>query len=384
MNHGISNQIALIEKLISFPTVSRDSNLELIDFVQKLLDSHHVESKIIHSDCGNKANLLATIGPNETGGVVLSGHTDVVPIDGQDWHTDPFCVTEHSSRLHGRGTSDMKSFCAIALSLIPEMKSLKKPIHLAFSYDEEVGCLGTPGLIKLIQETVPLPLGVIVGEPTGMRVVTAHKGIAHFVTTVNGYEAHSSQQHRGVPAIMYAARLINWLAEKQNNNAKREDLDSGFEPGYTTLHCGLISGGTAANICSRECIFETDIRTIPGEDPQDYLDEVREYAKNILEPAMQAVHPETSIDISLKANVPGFQASDDEPIVEFVKRLSGQNASEVVAYGAESGHFQEAGFSVVMCGPGSIDQAHQPNEFIELSQIQAGTDFLRKVIERLS
>ena len=183
---------------------------------------------------------------------------------------------------------------------------------------------------------------------------------------------------------MYAARLINWFAEKQNNNATREDLDSGFEPGYTTLHCGLISGGTAANICSRECIFETDIRTIPGEDPQDYLDEVRGYAKNVLEPAMQAVHPETSIDISLKANVPGFQASDDEPIVEFVKRLSGQNASEVVAYGAESGHFQEAGFSVVMCGPGSIDQAHQPNEFIEISQIQAGTDFLRKVIERLS
>ena len=384
MTHQLDPQLKLIKELIEIPTVSRDSNLELINFVSNYLESHGIESQLIHSDCGNKANLVATIGPNIGGGIVLSGHTDVVPVDGQDWHSDPFRLNQREGRLYGRGTSDMKSFCAIALSLIPEMKSLKKPIHLAFSYDEEVGCLGTPGLIKLIQETVPLPLGVIVGEPTGMRVVTAHKGIAHFVTTVNGYEAHSSQQHRGVPAIMYAARLINWLAEKQNNNAKREDLDSGFEPGYTTLHCGLISGGTAANICSRECIFETDIRTIPGEDPQDYLDEVREYAKNVLEPAMQAVHPETSIDISLKANVPGFQASDDEPIVEFIKQLSGQNASEVVAYGAESGHFQEAGFSVVMCGPGSIDQAHQPNEFIELSQIQAGTDFLRKVIERLS
>ena len=384
MSQDLSNQIALIEKLVSFPTVSRDSNLELIQFIQQHLKSHDIEANILHSECGQKANLLATIGPNVDGGVVLSGHTDVVPIDGQDWKTDPFSVNQNSGRLYGRGTSDMKSFCAIALSLIPEMKKLKKPIHLAFSYDEEVGCLGTPGLIKLIQENIRQPLGVIVGEPTEMNVVTAHKGITHFVTRVTGHEAHSSQQHRGVPAIMYAARIINWLAERQNINALAEDKDSGFEPGYTTLHCGLINGGTAANICSRECVFETDIRTIPGESPQDYMNELTDYVKNQLEPSMQAVHPNTGIEISLMANVPGFMAAEEEPIVQFVKQVSGQNASEVAAFGAESGHFQEAGFSVVMCGPGSIDQAHQPNEYIEASQVEAGTDFLRKVIAKLS
>ena len=384
MSQDLSKQIALIEKLVSFPTVSRDSNLELIQYIQQYLESHHIEASILHSECGDKANLVATIGPSVAGGIVLSGHTDVVPIDGQDWESDPFSVNRKSERLYGRGTSDMKSFCAIALSLIPEMHSLKRPIHIAFSYDEEVGCLGTPGLIKLIQENIHDPLGVIVGEPTGMNVVTAHKGITHFVTKITGYEAHSSQQHRGVPAIMYAGRLINWLAERQSVNALTEDKDSGFEPGYTTLHCGLINGGTAANICSKECVFETDIRTIPGENPQDYLNELTDYAKNQLEPLMQAVHPKTGIEIKLMANVPGFAASEEEPIVQFVKQVSGQNASEVVAYGAESGHFQEAGFSVVMCGPGSIDQAHQPNEYIEMSQVEAGTDFLRKVIAKLS
>ncbi len=384
MSQDLSNQIDLIEKLVAFPTVSRDSNIELIQFVRRYLASHNIEASILHSECGQKANLVATIGPNVAGGIVLSGHTDVVPIDGQDWKSDPFSVTQKSERLYGRGTSDMKSFCAIALSLIPEMTSLKTPIHLAFSYDEEVGCLGTPGLIKLIQDNIDQPLGVIVGEPTSMNVVTAHKGIGHFVTKVSGYEAHSSQQHRGVPAIMYAGRIINWLAERQSANALTEDKRSGFEPGYTTLHCGLINGGTAANICSRECVFETDIRTIPGESLQDYLAELTDYVKNQLEPQMQAVHPDTGIDISLVANVPGFQASEEEPIVQFVKQVSGQNASEVVAYGAESGHFQEAGFPVVMCGPGSIDQAHQPNEYIEISQVEAGTDFLRKVIAKLS
>ncbi len=384
MTHHLEPQLELIKKLIEFPTVSRDPNLKLINFIAHYLESHGIECQIIHSDCGNKANLLATIGPNITGGIVLSGHTDVVPIDGQDWHSDPFRLQERGGRLYGRGTSDMKSFCAIALSLVPEMQALKKPIHLALSYDEEVGCLGTESLIELIKKEISEPLGVIVGEPTEMRIVTAHKGITHFLTTVNGFEAHSSQQHRGVPAIMYAGRIITWLAERQSKNAELQNKQSGFEPAYTTLHCGLISGGTAANICSRECTFETDIRTIPGENPEDYLVELQDYITSTLEPQMKSIHESTQIEISLKANVPGFQASDDDPVVQFVKQVTGQNATEVVAYGAESGHFQEAGFSVVMCGPGSIDQAHQPNEFIELSQVEAGKTFLQKIINKLS
>ena len=234
MANHIDPQLKLIKELIEIPTVSRDSNLELINFVSNYLESHGIESQLIHSDCGNKANLLATIGPNITGGIVLSGHTDVVPIDGQDWHSDPFRLQERGGRLYGRGTSDMKSFCAIALSLVPEMQALKKPIHLALSYDEEVGCLGTESLIELIKKEISEPLGVIVGEPTEMRIVTAHKGITHFLTTVNGFEAHSSQQHRGVPAIMYAGRIINWLAERQSKNAELQNKQSGFEPAYTT------------------------------------------------------------------------------------------------------------------------------------------------------
>ena len=384
MSQDLSNQLALIEKLVSFPTVSRDSNLELIDYVCEHLARHHIKPSVVHSPCGKKANLIATIGPDEPGGIVLSGHTDVVPIDGQDWKSDPFSVEERDGRLYGRGTSDMKSFCAIALSLLPEMQSLRKPIHLAFSYDEEIGCLGTPSLIKTINETIQQPLGVIVGEPTDMKVVTAHKGIVQFLTRISGYEAHSSQQHRGVSAIMYAGRMINWLAERQSKNAALEDKESAFEPGYTTLHCGLINGGTAANICARECVFETDIRTVPWEDPQNYMEELKNYVTGTLEPHMRAINTGTGIEISVIANVPGFQANDDEPIVQFVKQLSGQNASESVAYGAESGHFQRADFSVVMCGPGSIDQAHQPNEFIEVSQVEAGTQFLRKIIQKFS
>ena len=280
MTHHLDPQLALIKELIEFPTESRDSNLQLIDYISNYLESHGIECQLIHSNCGNKANLLATIGPKIDGGIVLSGHTDVVPIDGQDWHSNPFRLEEREGRLYGRGTSDMKSFCAIALSLVPEMQALKKPIHLALSYDEEVGCVGTESLIKLIKQEIPQPLGVIVGEPTEMRIVTAHKGITHFLTTVKGYEAHSSQQHRGVPAIMYAGRIINWLAERQSKNAELQDKKSGFEPAYTTLHCGLISGGTAANICARECTFETDIRTIPEENPEDYLEELQDYIKN--------------------------------------------------------------------------------------------------------
>ena len=330
MTNQLDPQLKLIKELIEFPTVSRDSNLELINFISHYLKSYGIESKLIHSDCGNKANLLATIGPN-IGGVLSCLDTPTWFLWMDRIGTATRFVWIREGRLYGRGTSDMKSFCAIALSLVPEMQGLKQPIHLALSYDEEVGCLGTKSLIKLIKEEIPEPLGVIVGEPTEMRIVTAHKGITHFLTTVTGYEAHSSQQHRGVPAIMYAGRIINWLAERQSKNADLEDKKSGFEPGYTTLHCGLIKGGTAANICARECTFETDIRTMPGESPKDYLEELQDYIKNTLEPQMKSIQQSTSIEISLKANVPGFKASDDDPMVQLVKQITGQNASEVVA-----------------------------------------------------
>ncbi|MGE0621186.1 MAG: acetylornithine deacetylase [Pseudomonadales bacterium] len=373
----------MIEALVAIPTVSRDSNLVCIDFIREYLSAHGIESHLVRNEDGSKASLFATVGPMVADGVVLSGHTDVVPIDDQDWQTDPFTVTERDGRLFGRGTCDMKSFYAIALALVPEMGKLKRPIHFALSYDEEVGCLGAPALIDALTAAVPKPEAVIVGEPTSMRVVNAHKSIFHFVTRITGHEAHSSQPHRGVSAVMVAGRLINWIHERQQKNA-RAPSNSAFEPPYASLHCGMIRGGTATNIMAHHCEFVTDIRALPGEDARRYFDEYRKFAKNVVEPEMQAIAPDTGIEFEINAEVPAFQSAQDCPAVALARRLTGQNAVEAVSYGAEAGQFQNAGHSVVMCGPGSIDQAHQPNEFITLDQVEEGTAFMRRLIDHLS
>jgi acetylornithine deacetylase len=374
----------MLEALVGIPTVSRDSNLEMVNFVSGYLRRHGVESRLVVSDCGEKANLYATVGPMVPGGVVLSGHTDVVPVDDQDWRTDPFHIAERDGRLHGRGTCDMKAFIAIALALVPDMGTLKYPVHLAFSYDEEVGCLGAPRLIDAMTAHLPRPRAVIVGEPTGMRVVTAHKSMFIFETEVHGHEAHSSKQNLGVPAVMVAGRLVNWLAEQQARNRERARPECPFEPGYSTLHCGVIHGGTAQNITARRCRFITDIRTLPDEDPLDFFHGLERYAREHLEPEMQRIAPDTGITFDIRSQVPAFRAREDEPAVLLAKQLTGQNSTESVAYGAEAGQFQEAGLSVVMCGPGSIDQAHQPNEFISIDQFEQGVAFIRRLIEQLS
>ena len=370
----------MLEKLVAFPTVSSNTNLDLISFVEDYLSQHGVTSHRVMSDCGDKANLYATIGPS-VDGVVLSGHTDVVPVADQNWHSDPFVITEKDGLLYGRGTCDMKAFSAIALALIPEMRELKKPIHLALSYDEEIGCLGAPRMIETIQDELPAIRAVFVGEPTSMRVVTGHKSILHFDTHITGMEAHSSQQHRGVSAVMVAGRLINWLGEKQRANAANADPNCPFEPAYSTLHCGVVKGGTAHNITARHCSFVTDIRTIPGEDATSFFDEYEEFVREVVEPEMQVVHPDTGIELEVHANVPGFSSPEDSEAVVMAKQLSGQNDTEVAPYAAESGQFQQAGFSVAMCGPGSIDQAHQPDEFISIEQLEAGTEFMRRLIK---
>lgn len=374
----------MIEQLVSLPTVSRDSNLDLIHFVQAYLNEHGVESRLVASDCGAKANLYATIGPMVAGGVVLSGHTDVVPVDGQPWDSDPFSVVERDGKLFGRGTADMKSFCAIALALVPEMGKLNKPIHLAFSYDEEVGCAGAPRMIERLAAELPEPAAVIVGEPTLMQAVTAHKGIFHFDTHVRGFEVHSSQQHRGVSAVMVAAELIHHLAHTQASNAASADPACAMEPPYTTLHCGTVSGGTAHNITARDCTFVTDIRSVPGECPEQAFERFATHCRENVEPRMQAIAPSAGISFDVHAHVPCFQADENDPAVRLVRELTGANSCQEVAYAAEAGQFQQAGFSAVICGPGSIDQAHQPNEFISLDQVEAGTQFQRKLIAKLS
>ncbi|MCP1336850.1 acetylornithine deacetylase [Futiania mangrovi] len=376
----------MIERLVSFPTVSRDSNLPLIHFVRDYLAAHGVESRLVSNADGTKANLYATVGPRVEGGVVLSGHTDVVPVDGQPWDTDPFTVVEKDGRLYGRGTADMKSFSAIGLALVPEMlaRGLRHPVHFALSYDEEVGCVGAPAMIAEMAENVPRPRAVIVGEPTSMKVVNAHKGILHVDTHVRGHEVHSSQVHRGVSAVMVGARLVVFLEDMMRENAARAEPDCPFEPPYTTIHCGVIKGGTALNIMARDCTFVTDIRSIPEDDPMSFVERYRAHVAEHVEPAMQAIAPDTFVRIVHSSLVPGLRPEPDGEAEALAKALTGENRAGAVVYAAEAGQFQDAGFSVVMCGPGSIDQAHQPNEFIALDQVDAGVAFMRRLIDRLA
>ncbi len=374
----------LLDRLVAFPTVSRDSNLPLIAFVQDYLQQHGITTTLVPNDEDTKANLYATIGPQAPGGIVLSGHTDVVPVDGQPWDTDPFTLTEQDGRLYGRGTCDMKAFAAIALSLVPEMNALKRPIHLALSYDEEVGCLGAPRMIQQIKERIPTPSAVIVGEPTEMKAVTAHKGLMAHRTTVIGHEAHSSQMHRGVSAVMTASRLVTYLDDMARSLTAKTPSDTGFEPAWTTIHVGTINGGTAINIISRQCEFIWDLRNIPEDDPQELLQRFHHYCEEELLPAMREVAPETRIETEVMARVPALRHEPESTAVQLAQALTADLSFSKVPFAAEAGQFQEAGFPTVICGPGSIDQAHQPNEFLSLEQFEQGVAFMRGLIGHLS
>ena len=375
----------MIERLVGFDTTSRESNLELIGFIAEYLGGHGIESEIIHDESGRKANLHAVIGPVRDGGVVLSGHTDVVPVDGQAWRSDPFVVREADGRLYGRGTADMKSFIAIALALLPEMlaQSLRQPIHFAFSYDEEIGCRGAPHLIAAMVEGLPRPKAVIVGEPTDMRVVNAHKGANTFSTEATGHEVHSSQPHRGVSAVMIGARLIAFLDQIAAEKRAAADPACGFDPPYSTIHVGTVEGGTALNIISRRCTFTWEIRHVPEDDPEAVFERFERLCRDEFEPVMRAVAPETGIATRRVASYPGLRVVEDSEAEMLARTLSGANRSYTVAYGTEAGLFQKAGMAAIICGPGSIDQAHQPNEWISLAQVEAGTAFIRKLIESL-
>ena len=381
----------MLERLVAFPTVSRESNLELVAFVQDYLAGHGVESRLVHDETGTKANLYAQIGPDVPGGVVLSGHTDVVPVDGQSWTSDPFRMVERDARLYGRGTCDMKGFDALGLALVPEMlkAGLKRPIQLALSYDEEVGHRGVPSLIAAMRETLPPASAVIVGEPTSMQVVTQHKGGLSLTTRVRGHEVHSSLVHTGVSAVMNAARLIEWHAERMEENrasaqALGEDAPGApFTPPYTTLHNGMIAGGTAHNITAKDCWFSSDIRFLPGESGDDWLARYRAICARV-EAAMQAVHPATGISLDIRLNAAGCREETDGEAERLARLLTGDNGAHAVSYGTEAGHFQnQGGYSVCVCGPGSIDQAHQADEYLSVAQLAAGEAFMRRLIDHL-
>lgn len=375
----------MLEKLVGFPTVSRDSNLPLIDFAEDYLTGHGVKCRRVHDDSGTKANLYALIGPETEGGVILSGHTDVVPVDGQDWSTDPFTVTERDGRLYGRGTCDMKGFDALALALVPDMlkAGLKRPIQIALSYDEEVGCLGAPRMIEEMAETLPRAAACIVGEPSMMKVVTGHKGSVGTQTTVTGFEIHSSLCHEGVSAVMTAARLVNWMHEQTQANMAKADPASPYEPPFTTLHVGVIEGGTAGNITAKRCTFSTDIRVAPPETPQEWYDRYLAKVAEI-EAEIRAIRPEAGIDVRLRMMNPPCRQEENGAAEQLARALTGDNSHNVVSYGTEAGQFQDGGFSTCICGPGSIEQAHQPNEYISIAQYEAGERFIRDLIRKLA
>lgn len=377
----------MLERLVGFATVSRKSNLELIAFVEEWLHRHGVESWRIASDDGDKANLLARIGPAVEGGVVLSGHTDVVPVEGQPWTTDPFTLVDGGDgRLYGRGTCDMKGFIACALAEVPAWVTLplEKPIYLALSYDEEVGCLGAPRMIERLMSDQPRPVAVIVGEPTTMQPVVAQKGSSNLRTVVTGRAAHSSQVNQGVSAIHVAARLITRIEDIMADLRAEGRVDEAFNVAHSSLHVGKIQGGTAINIMARECQFEWEIRHLPDDHFADLLARVNEFSAT-LEAEMQLRSAECRIQTEQLTNtVPALADQNNQEVLDLCHALlPGKQPPGAVAYATEAGQFQQAGLSTVICGPGSIAQAHQPDEYIEREQLEAGSDFMRALGTKL-
>jgi acetylornithine deacetylase len=376
---------ALLETLIGFATVSRDSNLGLIEFVRDYLAQHGVQGELFHNDERTKANLFATIGPRDRGGVVLSGHTDVVPVDGQPWTVEPFRLVEKEGRLYGRGTADMKGFIAAVLAAVPDFVSrdLRLPVHLAFSYDEEIGCLGVRPMLAEIAKRPHKPVLCLIGEPTELKPVLGHKGKLAMRCCVRGAPCHSAYAPHGVNAIQYAARLIQRLEEIGERLADPTHHDARFDPPYSTVQTGLIKGGRALNIVPAECEFDFEVRALPGFDASHVADELQRYADSDLLPRMHAVKADTGIRLLPLSAYPGLATPPDSDAARLLAMLSGSAEFGTVAFGTEGGLFNEVGIPTVVCGPGSMDQGHKPDEFVSVEQLDGCDAMLRRLADHL-
>jgi len=373
----------MLERLVRFDTTSRNSNLALIEFVRDYLDRFGIASDLVFDTSGAKANLFASVGPPKAGGIVLSGHTDVVPVDGQDWSSEPFTCVARGDRLYGRGTADMKGFIATALALVPEFQAmpLAAPVHLALSYDEEVGCKGVPGLLDHIGVSLPAPpFGCVVGEPTGMRVADGHKGKAGYVCSVAGLSSHSALNHLGVNAIEVAAAIITELRRLNDEFRATGPFARGFEPPHCTVSTGVIAGGSALNIVPDHCRFEFEFRPLPGRDPNALFLRIRDWAEGTLLPAMRALAPAAGIEWRELMSYPGLGGTDGAMIEEVCCRLTATQAPGKLAFGTEAGHFAARGIPTVVCGPGDIGVAHKPDEYVELAQLERCAHFLRELV----
>jgi len=372
----------LVRDLIAFDTTSRDSNLALIDYAQSLLEKAGGRCTRTYDATGQKANLFASFGPDGDGGYVLSGHTDVVPVDGQDWSSDPFKPQVRDGLLFGRGACDMKGFIGTALALVPEIAraKLKQPLHFALSYDEEVGCVGVKDLLDDLKTRNLKPALAIIGEPTEMRIVGAHKGGAKLVTTCCGREHHSSGPEKGANAVMMAGEFVTLLGRVWDE--LRADADPRFDPPHSTVQATVIQGGTAVNILAKQAEVTWEYRCLPDRDPVKIVERVKAGAAAEILPKYSARAPEAAIDTILHAHYPGLTMDENSPAIRLARELTGANRVEAVAYGTEAGHFQAYGIPAVICGPGSIEQAHRPDEYCALSELDACENFLRKVIQK--
>lgn len=378
--------IKILKDLISFDTTSYKSNLDLIKYIEKYLDSYNIKSQLTYDLTGKKANLYATIGINKIEGIMLSGHTDVVPASSNNWSSNPFNLTEINNKLFGRGTADMKSFIALVLSRIPQIinSKLSKSIHLAFSYDEELGCVGVHRLIDLLKNTTFKPTLCIVGEPTNMEVVIGHKGKCGHEVEVKGLACHSGQAPLGVNAINYASKLINFISNIANNKSKTGPFDYDYEIPYTTLHTGVISGGTVVNIVPDICNFEFEIRYLKEDKPKELINQIKEYTKEYLIPEMHKISEKTGINFREKVSYPGLLIDSNSDFVKFIKELLNEEKHKKVIFGTEGGLFQEKlNIPTVVCGPGNISQAHKADEYISIEQIKKGGLFLDNLIQSL-
>jgi len=377
------NSRDVLGHLIAFETVSRHSNLALLDWVQTYLNGLGVESELFFNEERSKANLYARIGPAAAGGVMLSGHTDVVPVDGQNWTVPPFAMTEKEGRLYGRGAADMKGFIACVLAALPRFlqQPLKQPLHIALSYDEEVGCLGVPSLVRALARRDDKPALCIVGEPTELKPIVGHKGKLALRCTVHGAPCHSAYAPQGVNAIEYAAKLINRLGKLGEQLAQPERHDPRFEPPYSTVQTGVIQGGSALNIVPEHCRFDVEMRHLPQDDPQQMLHALQDFADDELLPRMHAVNPDTTIDFAELSRYPGLLTAPDSPAVRLITELTGCADLATVAFGTEGGLFDSIGIATVVCGPGSMDQGHKPDEYISLAQLAACDALLAKLAD---
>ena len=383
----ILTPLEILAKLVSFPTVSQVSNLDLIDWLDTYLTCHAIPTARHWNEDRTKAALLAHAGPWRTGGVVLSGHSDVVPVVGQTWSSDPFALIQRGGRLYGRGVCDMKGYVALSVWALVEAQrlGLQRPLQLALSYDEEVGCTGAGPMLETLQSTFPKASLALIGEPSQMQPISAHKGGVGYQVCVQGFEVHSSLLPYGVSAIMEGARLIGWVNDRNTalQAAKPAALAALFDPPFSTLHVGMISGGTAHNITAANCRFAVEMRVVPGEDLEALAAEF-EQAAHALAQRLKKVHPGAGVDLQRFFRVPALQPDPQGEAEALVRRLTGANAGGVVSYGTEAGIFQAAGYSAVVCGPGDIAQAHQPDEYLDVAQFGSGQAFMARLLENLA